>query len=176
MRELYTADLHIGHTNIIQHCNRPFKNTEEMNGVILENWNKAVHKDDIVYILGDVALSNRFGVEEFLQKAKGRKILIKGNHDEWVKGHFRFYFEDVLSYLQIKRNGKIITMCHYPMMSWEGIGKNGVMLYGHIHNNKPRIYLPQMYNVGMDVNNFRPVTLDEAIENNKVYYGEEYDI
>lgn len=176
MRELFTADLHIGHTNIIKHCNRPFEDIDEMNKIILNNWNKTVQRDDLVYILGDVALSNRYGVEEFLQKAKGRKILIKGNHDGWVKGHFRFFFEDVLSYLQIKRNGKIITMCHYPMMSWEGINKNGIMLYGHIHNNRPMIYLPQMYNVGMDVNKFRPVTLDEAVVNNKEYYGEEYDI
>lgn len=33
----YTADLHIGHTNIIRYCNRPFSSVEEMNERLLQN-------------------------------------------------------------------------------------------------------------------------------------------
>ena len=34
----YTADPHLGHQNIIHHCNRPFADVEEMNEVIIGNW------------------------------------------------------------------------------------------------------------------------------------------
>lgn len=49
----FTADLHLYHTNIIKHCNRPFETIEEMNNVLVDNWNKVVGPKDTIYILGD---------------------------------------------------------------------------------------------------------------------------
>ncbi len=53
MVNLYIADLHLGHTNVIKIDNRPFANVEEMNQKLIENWNNKVHSDDQVFILGD---------------------------------------------------------------------------------------------------------------------------
>jgi len=50
----FTADQHLGHRGIISMQNRPFDSIEEMNRTILTNYNAVVHKDDTVYILGDV--------------------------------------------------------------------------------------------------------------------------
>ena len=50
----FTADMHFGHKAIITMQNRPFESVEEMDRVLLQNYNAVVHKDDTVYILGDI--------------------------------------------------------------------------------------------------------------------------
>ena len=50
----FTADMHFGHRAIINMQSRPFESVEEMNRVFLQNFNSVVHKDDTVYILGDI--------------------------------------------------------------------------------------------------------------------------
>ena len=50
------SDTHFDHANIIKYCNRPFKDVDEMNNTIWQNWNSVVDADDIVYHLGDFAL------------------------------------------------------------------------------------------------------------------------
>ena len=49
MKIFVTADTHFNHENIIKYCNRPFKDVNEMNEVIINNWNSVVSKDDIIY-------------------------------------------------------------------------------------------------------------------------------
>ena len=50
----FIADTHFNHANIIKYCNRPFKNTDEMNKYIIRKWNSVVKETDTVYHLGDV--------------------------------------------------------------------------------------------------------------------------
>ena len=52
----FTADIHFYHENIINHAKRPFKNADEMNRKIIDNWNNIVKANDEVYILGDVTM------------------------------------------------------------------------------------------------------------------------
>ena len=49
----FTADPHFCHSNIINMCERPFANLEEMHSALIENWNALVSKMDEVNILGD---------------------------------------------------------------------------------------------------------------------------
>ena len=49
----FTSDLHFWHKNAIIYTNRPFETVEEMNEKLIEYWNKTVHANDEVYILGD---------------------------------------------------------------------------------------------------------------------------
>ena len=89
----FTSDLHLGHRAAINMCERPFENAEEMNRVLIQNINARVHKDDTLYILGDLA--HRTPVEqvnEWIAKINGKKILIKGNHD---KNYYPSLFEGI---------------------------------------------------------------------------------
>ena len=52
----FTADLHFYHKNIITATNRPFSNEDEMNRVLIQNWNNKVSFNDNVYILGDFTM------------------------------------------------------------------------------------------------------------------------
>lgn len=52
----FTSDLHLNHSKIIEYCNRPFSNIEEMNEMLINNWNSVVKPKDIVFCLGDIAL------------------------------------------------------------------------------------------------------------------------
>ena len=56
---LYTADLHLGHGNIIRLCNRPFYTVDEMNRTIIENWNSCVKPEDDIYIIGDFSYKSK---------------------------------------------------------------------------------------------------------------------
>lgn len=170
----FTSDLHLGHENIIKHCDRPFQSADEMDEMLISNWNGCVTNNDTVYILGDLIFRSRKAPEEYLSQLKGKKHLIIGNHDRsWVsKCDLNRYFESVNNLLYISDGQHQITLCHYPMMSWPH-AQRCYMVYGHIHNNTNADFWPlienseKMLNAGVDVNHFKPVTFDEMVENNK---------
>ena len=49
----FTADLHLGDTNILHDMDRPFASVEEMNRKVIDAINECVAADDRLYILGD---------------------------------------------------------------------------------------------------------------------------
>jgi len=173
----FTADQHFGHSNIIKHCDRPFQNVQEMDETLLTNWNAIVGSQDIVYILGDLFFRNIVPVADYLQYLKGKKHLLIGNHDkDWMKEiNLSQYFESVERMVEINDGSHKITLCHYPMMSWDGIAKGDYMIHGHIHSNIDSDYfplirkMPNLLNAGVELNEYRPVNLNELLKNNIAY-------
>lgn len=51
----FTSDLHLGHRGIIGMQNRPFETVQEMNRILNWKYNDVVHKNDTVYLLGDIS-------------------------------------------------------------------------------------------------------------------------
>lgn len=170
----FTSDLHLGHANVIRHCDRPFSSTEEMDEVLIRNWNSRVTNNDTVYILGDLMFRNQKPPEEYLRQLKGKKHLIIGNHDrDWMKKcDLSKYFLSVEKMNFLSDGKHQMTLCHYPMMSWPHVARC-YMVFGHIHNNTDADYWPLirenplMLNAGVDVNGFMPVTFDEMVRNNE---------
>jgi len=177
----YIADTHFNHANIIRLDNRPYKDVLDMGAKMLENWNNAVGKDDIVYILGDFMWKFRDEDYDFAKQLNGRKILVKGNHDKCHNRNFKRLFGDIVKYEKIVDNGTNVVLSHYPMLAYDGSynGRN-VHLFGHVHttdegkmvqkfitDNKSNEMPMRMYNVGcmMPWMDYTPRTLDEILAN-----------
>lgn len=159
MKIFLTADLHLGHANIIQHCRRPFSDVHEMNKVLVDNWNEAIGKDDLVYFLGDFCWNMP---SSFKDKLNGHKILIKGNHDG-KKNQLPQVFESIVDYAEIKLpDHNRVILCHYPFESWNGSNHGSFHCHGHCHGTLTKRF--NRIDVGVDCNNFKPYLLEDAIQ------------
>lgn len=54
-KAFFTSDLHLFHAKIIEYCNRPVANVNEMHDLIIRNWNNTVPEDATVFIQGDAS-------------------------------------------------------------------------------------------------------------------------
>lgn len=171
--DYFISDLHFGHANIIKLCKRPFKDIDEMNEAMIANWNKKVHKNDNVYIIGDLFFRMADNPAVILDRLNGNKYLIKGNHDKtWIKKvDLDKYFKIVTDIYTFNDGKRKLTLCHYPMMDFEG----KYLIYGHIHANKDDFYwellssMDNALNAGADIHEFTPVTFDELVVNNEIF-------
>jgi calcineurin-like phosphoesterase family protein len=155
----FTSDLHFGHKNIIRHCHRPFATVEEMDEAMFFTWNRKVAPEDTVYVLGDFAFESAKRAQQALDRLKGKKILIVGNHDKFsgVSG-----WESVHDMLTLQVGENRLFLCHYPMRDWPGKWHGVIHLYGHVHGNL--IPEPGSMDVGVDVWGGAPVSLEEILE------------
>lgn len=78
-----TSDLHIGHDRDFIYKDRGFETVKQHDDALVENWNKLVEADDVVYILGDVMMKHNLQDGDFsyglsiLEKLNGRLIIIR---------------------------------------------------------------------------------------------------
>ena len=167
----YIADLHLGHENIIRLSKRPFKSVDEMDRTIIDNINKTVKPTDDLWILGDFSYKGAKDPIEYLKQINCKKHLIIGNHDNKLLSDLnaKKYFNTITNYKKINDNGRAVVLCHYPIAEWDGYFRGSYHLFGHVHNNfsnpwyKYMSSLDNCYNVGVDVTDFKPVTLDQLI-------------
>ena len=171
----FTSDLHFNHANIIKFCTRPYENYEEMNLAIIENWNKVVPKDGIVYILGDVSMKGIKETDYLLDQLNGTKILIIGNHDNpSIIKYFDKSFDMLGLNVTDNEEGTItkVVLCHFPILEWYGMSHGSIHLHGHVHGamNEYDKFNWKRLDVGMDSHNMTPVSWnDTKIILNKKY-------
>lgn len=144
MSNYYIGDLHLFCRSQTQegvnYDGRPFATVEEMNNTILERWNSKVNNGDTVCILGDIALRGRSdALVALVSQLRGRKILIKGNHDDLSDYRYAKLFEEICDYKELSESfgGKAYKLClmHYPILMWNGQHKGAILLYAHTHNS-----------------------------------------
>lgn len=165
----FTSDQHFGHKNIIHLSHRPFKSIEQMDQWMIDEWNACVASEDTIYHLGDFAYKNRTPLEEYCKALNGHKHLILGNHDKYkVKEYLKFFdtVQDILYVTSENPHEKHdFVLFHYPILSWRRRGKGAIHLYGHVHEAILSILETQRaYNVGVDRNDFKPISLEKIIE------------
>jgi calcineurin-like phosphoesterase family protein len=176
----FTADLHLGHHNIIDYCDRPFPHVDAMNDALIERWNDAVAVDDTVWVVGDFALGKIADTLPLVGLLHGRKILVPGNHDRCWAGHGRRAdgwtersldagFEEVRQgSTRIDIAGTTVVVCHFPYrgdsqprdryLEHRPIDKRDWLLHGHVHDHWTQN--GRMINVGVDATAFRPIDSD----------------
>lgn len=154
------SDTHFGHENIIKYCDRPFSNVDEMNHALVENWNKTVKDDDIVYHLGDVYFKNH----HMLKALKGRKRLILGNHDNGKDQHLFNVFQKIMVWRMFPEFGLLLT--HVPVHEstlerhdGKHYYSNLVNVHGHIHNKQSPTKFHR--NVSVEMINYTPISIEE---------------
>ena len=169
----FTSDTHFGHKNIVRACSnwsdpnkcRDFNSIEEHDDYIIEQINKFVKPQDILYHLGDFGLGfawkNR--LPEVRKKIKCERIkLIFGNHDHIIEHAFSKYKEtreynditrcfESADYLKFGKIGGISrVLCHYAMKIWPWSHHGSQHLYAHSHGNLPDDPNSLSIDVGVD--------------------------
>lgn len=164
------SDPHFYHTNICKFTNydgskvRPWDDAEQMTEDLIGWYNELVNDEDRVYILGDVAFGAR-QMRDSVGRLKGRKVLVKGNHDP--DKHREMYmelFDDVRSYV-VKKG---FIMSHIPIHP-QSLSRWKLNIHGHLHGNHvydgaPHHSDKRYRNVCVEQTNFRPIELDVVLK------------
>lgn len=170
----FTSDTHFGHSKIIEYCKRPFSSIEEHDNALIQNWNSVVGQDDTVFHLGDFAYGNSQFIANTIKQLNGNIILVKGNHDlRNINPTLYNIFSDVVYQARILIDKQTVYLNHFPFLCFEhgdiNLYKNNysIQLFGHVHSgpltssedvNRLNILLPTQYDVGVDNNNFTPIS------------------
>jgi calcineurin-like phosphoesterase family protein len=162
----FTSDTHFNHVNCIKFDNRPFENIEDMNESIIKNWNKVVSPEDEVYHLGDVAFGRGDECLNILNSLNGKIYLVKGNHEKTALNGAFNRFEWVKDYYELKYEGHLFILCHYPFASWRNSHYNkSINLHGHCHGNQgDRPVLLNQLDVGTCCHNYAPISIKQVME------------
>lgn len=169
------GDTHFLHENIVKYCDRPMNHEELM----IENWNRVVSDEDVVFHLGDIAASIRGRDDqliEIFEQLNGQKFLIKGNHDHKTNNWYvkNLGFEDVYHQLIIED----ILLTHYPLrineyskpkeiLKVEGLQRlveaNDIkhIIHGHVHNRTTN--LENHYNVSVEAIDYTPIEINDLL-------------
>lgn len=165
-----TSDLHLDHKNIIKYCKRPFKSVNQMNRILIRNWNRKIRKYDTVYFLGDLAFGrDSKNTDYWIRKLNGKIIFIKGNHDR--SREIKFHNQKI-----IKVHGMRFLLIHSSYDKPENWDE--WVICGHHHNNTPFIDPKRkVVNVSVENTNYYPVHLNyvvkkvRAVENKRPFKG-----
>jgi calcineurin-like phosphoesterase family protein len=162
----FIGDTHFGHKNIMiyEKDTRNFSSIEEHNEVLIDRWNSVVNKNDIVWHLGDVA----FGKSNLslLNRLKGKKRLILGNHDVYPLSEYQIYFDKIFGVTEYK--GFILS--HIPVHPTQLLprefnqlttGRYKGNIHGHLHHHL--LGWPYL-NVSAEHNNLTPIGFDDLLD------------
>ena len=183
----FTADLHLGHGNIIKYCQRPFLNAKEKDrlgegdragwsvsretvvrhdNALIDAINERVSEKDTLWILGDFSLCSFEEAEAYRNRITCRHVnLVWGNHD--LPG-YEPLFEKTMQQGMVKHEGQKIWLNHYPMRSWDKSFHGSWHLYGHVHSRlqeeDARNSRALTRDVGVDATDYAPVSFTEMAQ------------
>lgn len=161
------SDFHFGHSNILKFTKKDgtllrghlFDNADQMNDCMIETYNSVVKPNDKVYILGDLAMDEKY--LPLLGKLNGHKRLVLGNHDTPKMRNIIQYFQAVYSTRRLDQ----FILSHIPIHP-DSLGKCLANIHGHLHSgNMFNEHLgPKYLEVCVESLGYKPISLEEAKE------------
>lgn len=155
----FASDLHLGQPSIVQY-RQPWLGAgatmDYHDFTIVENINDAVHKNDKLFLLGDIIINSN--AVKWAKAIQCRNIeFIFGNHDTQSLGTYLNLGWKLHGF----RRYKNFWLSHCPIHPQEVFRCKG-NIHGHIHNGGGTPPLdPEMYfNVNSDFNNLKPVNFE----------------
>jgi calcineurin-like phosphoesterase family protein len=168
----FSSDFHGFHVNICEGTTkwdrrpfdtvRDFAGPEEMTLQMVENINKKVPEDGILFHLGDWSFGGADKIEKLRGMLNVRTIyLCRGNHDHHID-KYPHLFKGIYDLLEICVEKQHVVLCHYPMRSWNRSAKPEPSwhLFGHVHSSMAPY--GKSFDVGIDSHiNFEPFSWRE---------------
>ncbi len=184
MQVWFTADLHLGHGNIIRYCQRPHLDPEEKrraaedargrwrvsaetvrrhDEALLDAINSRVERRDILWIVGDFCWGGLREAARYREAINCQNVyLVWGNHDDHSIAPV---FQRVIEAGMFRVAEQEIWLCHYPLRSWNKRFHGSWHVYGHVH---ARLEAEDRANpssltkdVGVDACDYRPWSFDD---------------
>lgn len=154
------SDTHFFHRNIERYCGRP----KDWMNLIINNWNNVVGDNDIVIHLGDLSFNNIINTANVTRNLKGRKYLLKGNHDKRSKKWFdEAGFTLIKEPFIVECEGFKILFSHRPRYD---LPKNTINIHGHIHNKRHFMVYEKFnfyVNVSVEKINYSPIRINNLM-------------
>lgn len=177
-RIYFYSDPHFGHKNVIEFCERPFDDVQDMEEKMIKLYNETVPKDGVCIWLGDCFFTNYNRAKVIMDQLNGTKILIRGNHDFSPSQMYRMGFSFVSNYAEIVIAGYNVSLKHYPFkpklsfkdriklltgkkikelrfMDRRPDNKGQWLIHGHTHTKIKRN--DRQIHVGVDAWDYKPV-------------------
>lgn len=148
MSTWFTSDTHFSHKNIIKYqpnTRGHIDSVQEMDAILISNWNALVSPNDTVYHLGDFAFTNQKAIYHILGSLNGKIHLITGNHDKAFgnEGFRTNLIESGLiakfyrTYHEVRIDKMFFVLNHYAQRVWNRSHYGTIHLYGHSHGSLP---------------------------------------
>lgn len=166
MKIFLTGNLQFGRPSVIKQFKRPFENLDHMHTVLIENWNKAVTDEDIVYVLGNFAWDPTTA-EEMLTELNGTIVILPGEIDEPLielddrdlMPENTALVESVFSSFEDK-----LTVSYWPLMEWPNKAKGHYLFFGFPSAKYKTDHKKKMVNVACDFWGYKPQSLDAILD------------
>jgi len=189
----FVSDFHFNHGNVMKYCRRPglteqeqeylnagveFKvgreSVERMDSYLIDETNKIVGEEDILWFLGDFCFASKHNYFEIAKSYRNRInckniFCLWGNHD---RQEIASLFSAAQDYAEINWQGQIITMFHYALATWNKSHHSSWNLYAHSHGTAESWFdkmMPNRRSIDVGVDNaarilgaYRPFSFEEV--------------
>lgn len=165
----FISDTHFNHTNILSFTDNDgnrfrgsvFKDVDDMNEIMIQNWNNHIKPNDKVYHLGDVYFGQENAADKILSRLNGNKRLVLGNHDKITKQSVLLnHFQKIIMWWPFE--GMIFSHVPLPIEQMKTRKGEAMNFHGHIHQNKSPT--KRHFNLSVENINYTPMHLDEILK------------